>query len=132
MRTRPLWCALWRDAFTETLSGSRAVGHISRDGPLLPRISPFGEIAPLNQSRTIYRFRTLPLDRQLRCSCLATAEEVEVNSYAVEFWTSSAMRSFAVCCIGGRKTTSHAIACLCASRPDPQRSVIHAVWHFEW
>src|SRR5882762_910549 len=42
-----------------------------------------GEIAPLDQSRTICRFRTLPLDRQLRCSCVATAEEVELNSYPV-------------------------------------------------
>jgi hypothetical protein len=42
-----------------------------------------GEIAPLNQSRTIRRFRTWPLDRQLRCSNVATAEEVEVNSYPV-------------------------------------------------
>src|SRR6266850_1777852 len=41
-----------------------------------------GEIAPLNQSRTIFRFRTLPLERQLRW-CVATAEEVELNRIGV-------------------------------------------------
>jgi hypothetical protein len=36
-----------------------------------------GEIAPLNQSGTIFRFRALPLDRQLRCPRVATGEDVE-------------------------------------------------------
>jgi hypothetical protein len=39
-----------------------------------------GEIAPLNQSRTIFRFRTLPLDRQLRCSYL------RIESEAMKRW----------------------------------------------
>jgi hypothetical protein len=49
---------------------------------LLSTFSPLARFRQLNQSETIFRFRTLPLDRLLRCSCAATVKEVGVNAYA--------------------------------------------------
>ena len=82
MRTKPLWCALWRDAFTETRDTAKRWPPLARPAFVVQDFAS-GEIAPINQSQMICRFRTLPLDRRLRCSCVATAEEVEVNSYPV-------------------------------------------------
>jgi hypothetical protein len=80
MRTKPLWCAVWRDAFTETCDSGEP-SATSRVTAVVVQHFANGEIPPRNQSRTICRFKTLPLDRQLRCICAATVQEVEVNSY---------------------------------------------------
>jgi len=59
MRTKSLWCALWRYAFTETCDMASRWRHLARPGVCCPRFRHWRYLASACLSKCVFRFNAL-------------------------------------------------------------------------